>query len=147
MRFKNINEFIEYVNASEYNLNDFDISFAKIEEPVVENVITEGSVGINSFSDSPQIKVQLNELVEENILFVESYESVPLSCSTGKVSVMGRTVYLNVCESEADNPVIYLNISLNETVYSRVPFKLKSSGSKTSDYIMILNPKSLLSNE
>jgi len=148
MRFKNLNEFVEYITSIECNLNEFDITFTKVETPIEKpSMVTEGDVGIRSFSDAPTIRAQFDESITENILYVESYQSVPLSCSTGKVNLLGRTIYTNICESEENSPVIYLNVSLNEQDYKNVPFKLISSPTKDSEYIMVLNPKTLATDE
>jgi hypothetical protein len=155
MKFSNTQELIEYVNIiGEDRLKTFDISFKPIsvedfvptvEVPVSFNVF-EGAVSIKSLSDAPTIKAEFDEALTENVLYVEDYNSVPMSCSTGKVTFLGRTIYTNVCESE-DGPTIYLNVMLNETDYSKVPFKLKKTQDSDSDYIMQLNPKTLSPNE
>lgn len=155
MKFESTQELIEYVNLiGEDRLKTFEISFKPIsveelvptvEVPVSFNVF-EGAVSIKSFSDAPTIKAGIDESLTENVLYVEDYDSVPMSCSTGKVSVLGRTIFTNVCESE-DGPTIYLNVALNEADYSKVPFKLKKTQDSDSDYIMLLNPKTLSTNE
>lgn len=155
MKFETAQELIEYVNIiGEDRLKTFDISFKPIsveelvptvEVPVSFNVF-EGAVSIKSFSDAPTIKAEIDEALNENVLYVEAYDSVPMACSTGKVTVLGRTIYTNICESE-DGPTIYLNVALNETNYSNVPFKLKKTQGSDSDYIMLLNPKTLPTNE
>lgn len=155
MKFSNTQELIEYVNIiGEDRLKTFDISFKPIsveelvptvEVPVSFNVF-EGAVRIKSLAESPTIKAEFDEALTENVLYVDDYDSVPMSCSTGKVTLLGRIIYTNVCESE-DGPTIYLNVMLNETDYSKVPFKLKKTQDSDSDYIMQLNPKTLSPNE
>lgn len=155
MKFSNTQELIEYVNIiGEDRLKTFEITFKPIpaedyvptvEVPVPFNV-SESAVSIKSFSDAPTIKATVDDALNENVLYVDDYDSVPMSCSTGKVTVLGRTIYTNVCESE-DGPTIYLNVMLNEKDYSSVPFKLKKTQDSDSDYIMLLNPKTLSTNE
>ncbi|BBA65494.1 predicted ORF [Xanthomonas phage XacN1] len=155
MKFSNTQELIEYVSIiGEDRLKSFEITFKPIsvednvpavEVPVSFNVF-EGAVSIKSFSDAPTIKAGIDEALTENVLYVEDYDSVPMACSTGKVTVLGRTIYTNVCESE-DGPTIYLNVMLNEKDHSNVPFKLKKTHDSDSDYIMLLNPKTLSTNE
>lgn len=155
MKFSNTQELIEYINIiGEDRLQSFEITFkpisvednvSAVEVPVSFNIY-EGTVSIKSFSDAPTIKVGIDEALTENVLYVEDYNSVPMACSTGKVTVLGRTIYTNVCESD-DGPTIYLNVMLNEKDHSNVPFKLKKTHDSNSDYIMLLNPKTLSSNE
>ncbi len=155
MKFSSTQELIEYVSIiGEDRLKKFEITFKPIsvedhvpavEVPVNFNVF-ESAVSIKSFSDAPTIKAGIDESLTDNILYVDDYDSVPMACSTGKVTVLGRTIYTNVCESE-DGPTIYLNVMLNECEYSSIPFKLKKTPDSNSDYIMLLNPKTLSLNE
>lgn len=151
MKFNTVQELIEYVHLiGDDCIQNYDISITPVVEmstPVTETkTINEGAVSIHSFSDSPKVTAKLDESLEENVLYVEDYDSVPMSCSTGKVSLLGRTIYTNVCESET-GPTIYLNVGLDEAHHLSIPFKLKKTCDNDSDYIMLLNPKTLSSNE
>jgi hypothetical protein len=155
MKFNTAQELIEYVNIiGEDRLKKFEISFTPINaeelvptvEVPVEFNVSEGAVAISSLSDSPVIKAAMDDALDENVLYVEDYDSVPMSCSTGKVSFLGRTIYTNVCESE-NGPTIYLNVGLNEQQHLNVPFKIKKACDCDTDYIMLLNPKSLSKHE
>ncbi len=153
MKFNTPEELIEYVNIiGADRLRTFDITFTAldaseyvptVEVPVSMKTLEEGAVGIATLSDTPVIKAALDESLTENVLHVEAYDSIPLSCSTGKVTVLGRSIYLNVCEAVEDNPVVHLNVTLNEKTYYNVPFTLKKTQDSDSDYIMLLNPKTL----
>lgn len=157
MKFNTPEELIEYVNIiGADRLRTFEVTFKQIDAaeyvPVVEVPasllnVSESSVGILSLSDSPVVTALLNEDAAEHFMFVEDYESIPLSCSTGKVTIMGRSIFMNVCEAEEDRPVIHLNVVINEKTYTNVPFTLKKTQGTDSDYIMQLNPKKLPLNE
>lgn len=156
MKFESTQDLIEYVNIiGEDRLKTFEVTFKPIAasdfvpvvEVGVEYNITEGAVSIQTLSDAPTVRTGFDETLEENVIHVDSYDSVPMSCSTGKVSFLGRTIYTNVCESDDNGPVIYLNIMLNETHYRNVPFRLKKTATDEHNYIMLLNPKTLTSNE
>lgn len=154
MKFNNTEELIEYVNAiGTDRLKQLEIMFTPIaveemvpttEVPVTLNVY-ESAVSIQSLSDSPIIKAGMDDSLEENVLYVDGFDSIPFSCSTGKVSILGRTIFTNICENE-EGPIIHLNVKLNEKLYHNIPFKLKTQGND-SDYIMLLNPKTLPTNE
>ncbi len=88
----------------------------------------------------------VDDTLEENILYVESFNSVPYSCSTGKVSMFGRTLHCNICEADDTGPVIHLNIKLKEHTYHNIAFKLRKTPDDKPAYIMLLNPKSLTIN-
>lgn len=157
MKFNTPEELIEYVNIiGADRLRTFEITFKPIDAsehvPVVDIneyiiPVSEGAVGITSLSDNPVVTALLNEELEDNIILVEDYESIPLSCSTGKVTLMGRSIFMNVCEAVENRPVIYLNVTLNEKTYQNVPFTLQKTQRGDSDYIMQLNPKKLPVNE
>ena len=136
MKFDTVQELIDYLTEA-VDLKKVEVSFTPIK---TEN-ISEGTVLVESLSDSPSVLVEFDESLEENILVVESYESVPLACSTGKVNLLGRTIYASVCETVENSPVIHLNISHNEQKYSNTPFKLVTTSD--SDYIMRINPNTL----
>lgn len=161
MKFETTEALIEYINIiGNDRLKHFDIKFTPISEtkdevnlPITEAVggtdtdlKQEDSVSILSLSSSPSVTAKLVDL-EENVIYVDSYESIPLSCSTGKVSLLNRDIYCNVCEADESGPVIHLSIQINESKYANVPFKLKKSLDSNSDYIMLLNPKTLSSHE
>lgn len=154
MKFNTVKELIEYVHLiGDDCIKNFDITITPIsdETPLPEIGVTteslhEHEVVIDSFSGSPNITASIDSTLDENVLYVDDYDSVPMSCSTGKVTVLGRTIYTNVCESDL-GPTIYLNIKLNETLHSSVPFKLKKTHDSKSDYIMVLNPKLLSKHE
>ncbi|QDJ96502.1 hypothetical protein Xoosp13_316 [Xanthomonas phage Xoo-sp13] len=155
MKFDSTEALIEYLNIiGPERLKMLDITFTpinsstKIDESCTGiSEATEGDVKLLSLSDSPSVTSKFENDLDENVIFVESYESIPLSCSTGKVTFLGRSILTNVCESDDTGPVIYLQISLNEVEHTNVPFKLKKSADSKSDYIMLLNPKKLSSHE
>lgn len=155
MKFNNIDEAMEYFKLiAGDKFHELDITIAKINESAapIEAVVEqpfiklEESIRIETLSDSPLVMAGVDNELQHNVLFVEGYESIPFACSTGQVTFMGRKIFTNICEDE-HGPTIYLNITLKEKFHQNVPFKLKSSADKKSDYIMLLNPKILAANE
>ena len=158
MKFNSIEELFEYSkithpeHGKEFNVKliissdgsvDLHPDSKNVEEIEVIPQKIEESVGILSFSESPNVIAGLLDNINENVLYADEFESVPFSCSTGRVVTMGRTIFTNICENDDTGPVIYLNIKLNETVHTNVPFKLKKTPTNETGYIMLLNPKSL----
>lgn len=157
MKFSNIEEAVNFVKSLgedriasyEFSVNLLEsvepVQVTAVEEaPAVE--ILEESVGIASLSSTPEVTASLDKTLEENVLYVESFDSVPYSCSTGKVSMFGRTLHCNICEADDTGPVIHLNIKLHEHIYHNVAFKLRKTGDEKPAYIMLLNPKTLTLN-
>ncbi len=138
MKFNTIHELGLYLAEHNLVLSEVDIP---LDVPA-SVVVTECDVGISTLSDAPMIKAKISEN-SENILFVENYESIPLSCGTGKVTFMGRTIYAGICESEENSPEIHLNIKIDNRQYNSVPFRLKKSNDSETPYIMVLNLNSI----
>lgn len=150
MKFNNSDELIQYIKTIGENIVNFDIAFSPIVEDqtplpevVIPDIISEAHVSLLSLSNNPKILSKIDESISEHTLQVSDYSSVPFSCSTGKVSILDRTILTNICESDDSGPVIYLDISVNGDTHHNVPFKLNKTVGDSSDYIMQLNPKLL----
>ena len=55
------------------------------------------SVMIESFSDSPSVKLRISES-DTDTFYVKNYEGVTDTCGTGKVELSDRTIYMNMCD-------------------------------------------------
>lgn len=148
MKFNTIEEMTQEIQRiTEGNIADFEIdirlqkivneSFGPKEKEVSERVVQIASLG-----GDPSVTVQIDESLDENVLFVKSYESIPLSCGTGKIAFMGREIFANVCEANEGAPTVNLNIREGDEVVSKT-FRLKlNESAQDSKYVMIFNSKS-----
>lgn len=147
MKFNTIEEMItEMQRITEGNIADFDIDI-RVQKIVNESFgpkpkeVSEKQVQVASLGGDPTVTVQIDESLDENILFVKSYESIPLSCGTGKISFLGREIFANICEANEGAPTVNLNIREGDEVVSKT-FRLKLNESASdSKYVMILNSK------
>lgn len=145
MRFSTVNELLEYVYAIDAgDISEYDIRFLKDSKPVVEEVSS--TIKLLSLSGEPEMNVKADISLDEHVLYVDDYTSVPNACSTGKVEFMGREIFTNICEDDSGS-VIYLNISLNENIHHGVPFRLHKTYDNKSGYILMINPEKLSKHE
>lgn len=145
MRFSSVNELLEYVYAIDAGtISEYDIRFVKDSTPIVEE--KSNTIKLLSLSDEPEMDAKVDLNLDEHVLYVDDYTSIPNACSTGKVEFMGREIYTNICEDDSGS-VIYLNLSLNENVHHGVPFRLRRSHDNKSGYILMINPEKLSTHE
>lgn len=145
MRFSSVTDLLEYIYSIDAGtISEYDIRFVKDSSPIVEEI--SNTVKILSLSDSPEIKTKSDKKLDENVLYVDDYTSIPNACSTGKVEFMGREIFTNICEDDSGS-VIYLNLSLNEEVHHGVPFRLRKTIDNKSGYILMINPEKLSNHE
>ena len=95
-------------------------------------------IAIKSLSIQPTIKqVTLSESKDDNnVWYVDSYESVEDACSTSKIIYKGSTMLMNVCESGGESKVTLI-VDVDGDI-ARMEFKLEESCNNTSEYDMIL---------
>lgn len=148
MKFNSIQELIEIINehcAGDISQYDISVSVKKIEETIVESappVLTEDvDVTIRSLGGDPKVVAKKDSTLTENILYVKSVESIPFSCGTGKVELLDRTIFTNICENDGTGANITLNISEANGEVVPVTFKLVE-GTPPDKYIMLLKQKS-----
>lgn len=145
MKFNTIEEMVEAINTlCEGNIEnfEFEIKACKIEKPVI-NESTTKAVTIASLGGNPIVEARVDDAFGENVLFVKSFESIPMSCGTGKVAFMGREVYTNICEADEAGPTINLAV-IEDGTYSTKTFRLKLIESDTTnlhEHVMILSNK------
>lgn len=148
MKFNTIDEMVAEINRiTEGKIEDFDVDI-KLQKTITESIGPqlpykgEKQVQIASLGGNPTVTVKIDETLEENVLYVKSYESVPLSCGTGKIAFMGREIFANVCEANEGSPTINLNIQEGDKTVMKT-FRLKlNETADDSKYIMLLNSKS-----
>lgn len=148
MKFNTIDEMTQEIQRiTEGNIADFEIDI-RVQKVVNESFgpkprdTSEKQVQITSLGGDPTVTVKIDESLDENVLYVKSYESVPLSCGTGKIAFMGREIFANVCEANEGAPTINLNIREGDEVVSKT-FRLKlNESAPDSKYVMIFNSKS-----
>lgn len=143
MKFKNIDELVRYIIDENINLNYTDIEFnTNLNESSITNNISKNIIEIKLFSLSDQPVCEA-ELGDENILYVESYESLKNICGAGKICMFGKTILSNICEID---DVAHLNmlIDFNKNNNYNIPFKLKLLSEKPENAKLIQLDKSIL---
>lgn len=120
---------LTFIFMSNTEINNIEVSEIIVEntsqpsiaalEPLKEHV----EIGINSLGGTPIVKAIRDSSLTENILYVNSFESIPNSCGTGKISFMNREFYSNVCEMN-DQAHITLSIMETDGSYHNVDFRL-----------------------
>lgn len=136
MIFKNKTALLEYISST--ILEDAENIEVVVSTPkCCESCKIDSSVlleaNLSFISDSPKIKVKvINE--DANIIYVDNAEYIEGCCGTGKITVMGRELLMNMCEHDGHLNV-NLNIAINEQTYYNVPFNVKL---KHDDTIMCL---------
>ncbi len=88
----------------------------------------------------------MDSKLSENVLYVKEYTGIPHSCSTGKVSLLGREIYTNICEDDS-GATVYLNLLVEGVAHHNVPFRLKTTQDNDAGYILLINPEKLSTNE
>jgi len=142
MKFKSIDDLVRYIVSENINLEYSDVEFkTDLSSPKKEEVKeTAVNVKFNGLSDRPSVQADLGE---ENILYVESYESFKNLCGAGKVTMFGKTILSNVCEMD-DEAHITLSVDIQEKANYNVDFKLKLLSEKAEDAAVIQIKETLL---
>lgn len=84
-------------------------------------------VTINSLSDTPSVQFEAGE---DNTISVDDFEYIDGACATQNVSLLGRTILMNICD-DGNGPSIKLDIELDGKFLKQVPFKLNKDGKNT----------------
>jgi hypothetical protein len=139
MRFKTLEELVKYIISEPINLEYTNIEFNPYEEISNEIKATKDDVKesyeakITSLFDSPSVQVSF---ADENLLFVESVEGVRGFCGAGKVTLLGREIMTNLCESDG-TAYVKLSIDINGKIVENVSFKLQAATEETINTIRI----------
>ena len=134
MQFKTIDALLEYVAELDGDISamNFDIQLASPVEEATDPLEVETldiSLTITSFYENDEFPADfiINEGVDvenDNIWYVDQAEAIKGSCGTGKIHFDDRVITLGVCEM--DNKIkANLNIQINGTDFTNVPFTLK----------------------
>lgn len=142
MKFKSLDELVRYVISESVDFEKTDITLSidenetipvaeveKIEAPIKENFIAK----IASFYDSPSVSATL---AEENILFVDKVAGNRDICGSGTVSVLGREIMSNLCESDG-TAYVRLSIDIDGRILENVLFKLQASDTAVEHMVHI----------
>lgn len=138
MRFKSVTDLYDYLIESESKngLIDYIDVDVKHSKPVKECQCEHSDhsvIKIASLFDSPSIEHK--ESMNEHEIHVNAYDAIKDACGTGKIELLGRTVLLNICESE-DSVHVNLDIEVDGHAYNNVPFTVKLTEG-TDCYIML----------
>lgn len=103
-----------------------------------ESAAVSKNIDVKSLTRQPIIKeIQLTESTgDDNIWYVDSFESIKDACSTGKVVYKGDTLLMNVCESDGKCKVT-LVVEVDGNI-AQMAFNLETNCNNQSEYDMIL---------
>jgi hypothetical protein len=113
MKFNSLSELLEFVNNSEFDTSEYDFYINKKEN----NQCAENVRKISNFKrvelDFPSGKKEYNAtLGDKNVLYVESFESIPNLCGSGSFIFDGRKINCNICEFE-NNTKVSLDVTVD----------------------------------
>lgn len=144
MYFDNIKQLLEYIENEELDLSQYNIRFIKEDRlPVnTDDVDNPKNVSISfmSLSDKPVMEAAIGD---ENILYVESFESIPNACGVGKIQFMGKTLLTNICEMDGESHIT-LPIDIDNKGIYNVTFKLKELSEKSDGSSFLILEDTLL---
>lgn len=125
MIFKNKSDLVNYITST--ILEDAQNIEIVLPTPKCETCDINSPIlfeaDLSFLSGSPKVKA--NIIAEEfNIIYVENAEYIEGCCGTGKITVLGRELLMNMCEHDGHLNV-NLNIAINEQTYYNVPFNVK----------------------
>lgn len=89
-----------------------------------------------TFNGNPSIPIQESD---EDIIYVQDFETVPNSCHMGKINLLNRELYGGIC-TEGDNSKIDLLIEYNHhgnTITVRKDFKLKKVSENQQEKVLL----------
>lgn len=92
MKFDSVRVLLKYLKE-----NNIDFSKVEIDLPVPTSPVIKSEVTFK-FASGDFVTEAVKG--DENVLYVEHFESIPNLCGTGKVVINGKTLWLNMCESE-----------------------------------------------
>lgn len=136
MKFSNVRELLEYIKNNTNYTSDDDISHLEFNitesEAVMESLVEEPEqlleVAFETFYDN---KSMVFKKGSENLLVVESVDSIPNTCGTAKVVLAGRVLMTNVCEMDGI-PTAKFDVSVDSKRMTNVTFKLTTDKNSTN---------------
>lgn len=160
MKFSNFDELIKYLKDEDLYISDLEFTKSeqkkgkpkegsegsdsqknrennKEERGVKESTIGEYKAKIKSFSDNPEIPLELSN---ENIIYVNEFTSIPNSCHMGKIRLLNREVYAGIC-NEDDNSKLDLMLEYQDSDGNfktiKEEFTLKKANHNTGEKIVL----------
>jgi hypothetical protein len=133
MKFNNLEELLKYVVHENINLKYTDIEFKTDITESTQTKPVDGPifVSMKMFHDSPILEAKM---ADENVLYVDSFESLKNLCGAGKISLLGKELTVNLCEMD-DEAHVTLPIGFSDEDTRSIEFKLAI---KTGDTVIQL---------
>lgn len=112
---------LSYIVLQSESVIDLTTESATTEDTLAP---THKDVTINSLSDTPTIQFEVSD---RNCIAVDDFEFIDGTCATQNVTLMGRTILMNICD-DGDGATIKLDIEIDGKFLKQVPFKLNKDG-------------------
>lgn len=124
MKFNNLEELVKYIFTENIDISNVDIDFVdgrttSLSEENTSLPVVELQATIECLSESPLLNINYGD---ENILYVQSYESLKNSCGAGKITIFDKEIMTNLCEMENEAHVT-LPIKVGDII-KNVEFRL-----------------------
>lgn len=156
MKFNTYDELIKYLRDKDLALLEFDIKdVAPAADGQVVSVATDPAtpppmttapsttlmmstealaVKFTSFFESPEI---LFDTGDESVLLVEEYNSIPNSCSTTRVNIGDRELFVGVCEDCNGQAISRFDIVVDGKSYFGKKFRIETDATKYKNTISL----------
>jgi hypothetical protein len=124
MKFENLEKLLKYIITENIDLAHSEVEFkSSIVEAIEDEPVTVSTkVTIDCLSESPIINVVYGS---DNVLYVDSYESLKNACGSGKISLLGKEIMTNLCEMDNE---AHVTLPINfEDGTKNIEFKLAIS--------------------
>lgn len=122
LKFETLEELTTYICENELNVKDIIVCLEEDHEQINEELKLDNfDIKLLSFNDN---SILFEKIGEENILFVEDFEYIENSCSTARIKLNEKIIWLNVCDAEGASKV-NLDVAINEKNFYNVPFIIK----------------------
>lgn len=76
------------------------------------------------------------EALTENVIYVDKFEAIPNACGTGVIQFEGRTMTLNMCQTD-DSTYVYLPTVINGVAERNTKFAVEIYSGKETDRILV----------
>lgn len=140
--FDDLDGLMEFLNYNNLKISDLQITLNKSlhenHSKCKNDVAPEKDfckISIKSLSDSPVVTAEFSD---ENVIFVESCDSIKNSCSTAKVKLFDSEIYCNVCNMDGINH-INLDVLLENGQKKNLCFKVIEDKSQLNTVLINRN--------
>lgn len=114
MKFNNFDQLIEYLFGKDFSKLNFEIEESQETcdgECTVDddNITPDDKVNVtfSGLSDNPEKEFTISN---ESYLLVEDFDHLPNTCSSSKVLVFGKELFMTICEDANGNPIAKMDV-------------------------------------